>query len=237
MLLVWQICAKVYDKPLILPTVGSTIKQFLLFFCTKQFYIDTVFTFLRSLASFALSLVLAFGFAILSAKSNNFAHAIKPLVTILATTPVMAVLLLLLVFVISDFLPMVVAFLMTFPVMYTAIFNEFTKADSKFGNMCTVYKVGFVRKVFFVWLPSSLDSLLNSCKTALSMSVKVTISGEVLAYTAQSLGNAMQEAANSYTASTEKLLAYCFVALLLSCLAELLVVGIKKLLKGAKLWR
>ena len=69
------------------------------------------------------------------------------------------------------------------------------------------------------------------------MSVKVTISGEVLAYTAQSLGNAMQEAANSYTASTEKLLAYCFVALLLSCLAELLVIGIKKLLKGAKLWR
>jgi len=235
-LLIWQICAKVYNKPLILPGVGSTIKQFALLFTTKQFYVDTLLTFLRSIAAFTLAFALAFVLATAAVTSNKLYHALKPAVSILATTPIMAVLLLLLVFVKSMFLPIVVAFLMTFPVLYTAIYTQFSSAEQKFGNMCKVYKVGFFNKLFSVWLPSSLNALLNCCKTTLSMSVKVTISGEVLAYTANSLGNAMQEAANSYSLGTEKLLAYCFVALLLSMLAELLVWAVQKLLKGAKLW-
>ena len=235
LLVAWQIVALIYNKPLILPSVTTTVKQFLLLFTTKNFYLDTLFTFLRSLLAFVVSLVLAFCLATLSARFNNFAYAIKPVVSILATTPVMAILLLLLVFVKSAFLPMVVAFLMTFPVLYNAIYTEFCRAEQKFGAMCKVYKVGFLNKLFFVWLPNSLDSLLNSCKTTLSMSVKVTISGEVLAYTATSLGMSMQSA--SLNAETSVLLAYCFVALILSCLAELLVCGVKKLLTGAKLWR
>ena len=234
-LLVWQICAKLYDKPLILPTVTTTIKQFFLLFTTKNFYLDTLYTFLRSLAAFVGSLAVAFVLATIATANQSFAYAIKPVVSILATTPVMALLLLMLVFLQSSVLPLVVAFLMTFPVLYTAIYNEFVKAEQRFGNMCKVYKVGFYNKLTSVWLPTSLDSLLNSCKTTLSMSVKVTISGEVLAYTTASIGMAMQSA--SISVETEKLLAYCFVALLLSYFAQLLVWCIQKILKGARVWR
>ena len=76
-LVIWQICAKVYNKPLILPGVGSTIKQFALLFTTKQFYVDTLLTFLRSLSAFALSFALAFVLATAAVTSNKLYHALK----------------------------------------------------------------------------------------------------------------------------------------------------------------
>ena len=231
-LLFWTICAKVYNKPLILPSVGQTLSQFFALFGQKQFYLDTLLTFLRSLLAFAISLVLAVIFATLSTLCNPVKLILSPIVNILASTPVMAVLLLLLVFIKSAFLPIVVAFLMVFPVTYTNVQTAFENANKKFAPLCKVYGISLWIKLFGVWFPTAGETIYQQCKTSLSMCVKVVISGEVLAHTSNSLGSAMQSA--SLSVEVDKLLAFCFVALALSYLAQLLVVAVYKLSKGVK---
>lgn len=222
----WAVTAAIYNKPLILPDIGSTLIGFFGFFATGEFYAQIAMTFARSVACFALSYALAFGLALLSAYCKWFAQAIKPLILLLRATPVIAVILIVLVAFNSNVLPIVVGFLTIFPLIYSAFYKELTSERMAQNlQVCAVYHTRKQDTAQYLYIPALAHISLSQAETLLPLSVKVVISAEVLAYTRVGLGLAMRSA--QMNVETNKLIAYAFVAVLLSVIAQLLVTLVK----------
>lgn len=233
---VWAIVAAVYDKPLIFPKVGDVFVSFFRLFGEGAFYAALGSTFARSLACFALAFVFALPLAFASAFCKTVAQMVKPVVDLLRSVPVIAVILIALVTFSSSVLPIAVGFLTLFPLLYTAFWSTLT-SNKLTANlaMCSLYNVRKRDKVRYVILPELSPVAFVQADTLLPLAVKVVISGEVLAYSRESLGLLMKNAQT--IVQTDKLVAYAFVAILLSYLAKLLVFAIKYAFRRLKLCR
>ena len=99
--------------------------------------------------------------------------------------------------------------------------------DSGLIEMSKLYKVPVSTQIKELYVPSVLPYVFASVKSTLSFTVKIMVSGEVLANTAESMGNAMQIA--KIYLDTAELLGWTVMAIALSYLLELIVLGISKL--------
>ena len=103
--------------------------------------------------------------------------------------PVLAVLLIILVWTSAGIAPTVVAFLSLFPMLYTGISAALLRVDYKLIEMSRTYRVPLKKQIFGLYLPSALPAVCMECGAAFSFGLKAVVSAEVLARSANSLGN------------------------------------------------
>lgn len=234
--IVWAAASAIYGKPLILPSVTDVTVSFATLFSSGKFYLDVLMTFVRSLACFVLAYVLALPLALAAAFSKAFAAIFRPIVEALRSVPMIAVILLALALFSSSVLPIVVGFLMVFPLAYSGFYNTLTSQSiSKNVEMCKLYKAKNRDIARYVYMPSLAPSMLLQAQSLLPLSVKVVVSGEVLAYTRTGLGLAMQSA--QLNVEIDRLVAYALVAILLSYACLGLVKLTEFVLRRCKLCR
>lgn len=232
----WAITAAIYNKPLIVPSVSSVVVSFFALFAEGRFYANVGMTLLRSVACFVLAYVLALPLALLAAFNKTFARIFKPFAEVLRSVPVIAVILIALVLFSSSELPVVVGFLMIFPLMYSALLNALTADEVTLNvEMCKLYKARKRDIVRYVHLPVVAPVSFKQAKVLLPLAVKVVVSGEALAYSRTGLGLAMQ--ASQINVEIDKLVAYATVAILLSYLCLGLVTLVEMCCRRLKLCR
>lgn len=233
---VWAAAAAIYNKPLILPRFSSVAVSFFKLLGPGRFHNDMALTFARSIICFMLAYAFALPLSILAAFNKTFASIFKPFVEVLRSVPMIAVILLALVLFSSSVLPIVVGFLIVFPLAYSALYNALL-SDEVTGNlaMCKFYKVRKRDIIRYVYLPALAPVSVVQAETLLPLAVKVVISGEVLAYTRNGLGLAMQSA--QINVEIDKLVAYALMTVLLSYVCLGFVKLVKLALKRCGLCR
>lgn len=158
-------------------------------------FISALFgSFLRVLIAFLISFVLAAIFAVIAYLVPAFCRIFSMIVVFLRTAPTMAVLLIILVWTSAGVAPVIVAFLSLFPMLYTAILTALSGVDENLVEMSRVYNVPLKKRIFQLYLPAALPYVMREAGAALSFSLKLVVSAEVLAATYKSLGGMMQEA-------------------------------------------
>ena len=148
----------------------------------------------RVLIAFIIAFIFAAIFAIISYLVPWFSLFFAPIVSVLRSMPVLGVLLIILVWSSVNTAPIVVAFLSLFPTLYAGFSAALTGVDKKLVEMSRVYRVPTWRRVWRLYIPSAAPIALRESGAALSFSVKLVVSAEVLASTFKSLGGMMQEA-------------------------------------------
>ena len=86
--------------------------------------------------------------------------------------------------------PVVVAFLVAFPVAYSTLVRQFEHNEQLF-DVCKVYNVSAANKIKFYLLPLIRDELLSVAEEELPLCIKVVIAGEVLALPLNAVGREM----------------------------------------------
>ncbi len=139
----------------------------------------------------------------------------------------MAIILVVVLWLGSRTAPVIIAFLITFPLLYANFLAGFDAIDGKLLEMAKIYKVRKRDVIKDLFLPSIAPFAFDGMKSAISLSLKVTIASEVMAQTIDSLGLYMQTA--RVNLETADLIACTIVAIVLSYALELVVSLIKKL--------
>ena len=192
--LVWIVAAFAVRNEYILPSFPET------FVAAGRLLADAAFwrafgnTLLRTLAAFLVSLVLGVGLAVLASLNRCVSAFFAPIVSVLRTVPTMAVILMLLLWTTPRVAPVVVTLLVLFPAVYAAALSAIGEVKEEYGELTRAFRVPLRRKIFKMYLPLSAPSLLKQSGSILSMGLKITVSGEVLANTFRSMGGLMQEA-------------------------------------------
>ncbi|HOX32162.1 MAG TPA: ABC transporter permease subunit [Spirochaetales bacterium] len=123
-----------------------------------------------------------------------FGAFLAPLLTAIRATPVLALILLALLWFPSGFVPIFAAFLMAFPVMEASAEEGSRAADPRLLEMAALFRVPRREVLLRVRLPSAAGHLLAGARSSLGISWKAVVAGEVLSQPLRALGTGMQDA-------------------------------------------
>ena len=193
LLLVWQIAFTVTKNEYVIPSVWDCVTRAFSLLGESLFWVTFFSTFLRCLIAFLLSFICAVILALIAYLLPWFSKFFTPIVSLMRSLPTMAIVLILFVLTTRSKAPVIVAFLTLFPMLYTSIYASLCEVDTSLVQMSKVYQVPLKKQILSLYFPSVCPSLILNASAALSHSLKVVVSAEILSYTYQSLGGLMQE--------------------------------------------
>lgn len=217
-LAVWAIVAKVKDNALVLPMPGAVLKMFFKLGGERGFWLSVCATLLRTAICFLTSFVIALLLASLAGLAKPVHRVLSPIVSILRAAPTVAVILIMYAFLDNDTMAIAVGFLIAFPIMYSAFYSAIVGVDRELLDMAKLYKVRPLDKVLSIYLPCIADTLFDTGRSTLSLTLKVVIASEILTNVARSIGGKIQVAYSSFEVSY--LLAWTMIAIVFSFVLE-----------------
>ena len=223
----WLVAYLVIQDDYVLPSPWATAKAAVGLLGQGGFYLVLISTLGRAALAFVVAFVFGVGFAVIAYLLPSFEKFLRGIIAVLRALPTMAALLLILLAAEklggSEYLPpVVIGGLTLFPMLYTAAYSALSSVDKDLLEMSRVYKVPTSVQVKKLYLPSALPALCKEGVAALSFSLKLIVSAEVLALTSQSIGGLMQTANVGYEIA--EMTALTAIVCLLGILIE--VVGV-----------
>ena len=191
----WIIAYRVVDNDYVVASFTDTMKEVGEFLVSSVFWKKFSHTMIRTLIGWCASFVCGVLLASLAALSRGFRRFLAPFVSVLRIIPTMAITVMLMVWSSPRVAPAIVCFLMQFPIVYSQVLGAYESVDPQLLEMAKVYGVSRTDILTKIILPGVLPSVLSQIGPNLALSLKVTVSAEVLSGTYTSLGYMMQESA------------------------------------------
>ena len=220
-LVIWAIIALMVGNDVILPSPISTVKALIALIGTGSFYLNVLWTILRTVLGIVLSFVIGVFFAVLASKNMPLKEFLRLPVSFFKSIPVMAIIIYVILVVKSDWVAVVVCFFMCFPIAYTNILNGLQALDVSRLELGKTLGLSKAQTVRYIIRPSLNTEIKTALNLITAMSWKVVVASEVLAIPKFSIGYQMLN--SKYYLETPDLFAYMIVLIILSLLMEVLV--------------
>lgn len=210
----WQLIAAVFSKPLLLPTPVAVLKALGSLVITEAFWLTILLSLLRILVGIALALIVGILLAILTAKSPLCHHLFSPLLTLCKATPVASVIFLVLLWVGRDRVPLLIAFVMALPIVWSNVREGLLQTDKRLLEMAQVFRLTEGQKLRYIHIPSLFPYFLAACRSAIALAWKAGVAAEVLCSPRLSIGTEIYE--SKMYLLTDELFAWTLVVILIS---------------------
>ena len=222
-LLVWQGAAMALRAlyphgALLLASPLSALERLFTLAGTAAFWQAVLASASHILGGFLLSCALAVVLAALSTRFSCVEELLAPTVAVIKTVPVASFIILALVWLESRRLPLFIAALMAFPVVYRNVLEGIRGTSRELLEMARVFRVPFSRRLRGVDLPQVLPYFRAAADTALGLSWKAGTAAEVIGLCSSTIGEQLYTAKVYF--QTADLFAWTAVIVLLSVLFE-----------------
>lgn len=218
---IWELISLLVASPVLVPSPVRVLKRaselvFDVFFW--QLFLNAfTHVFLGLIIGLALGLVLG----LLAYYNKQVKWIVDPFIDFIKTTPVAALIIILLLWFSAKSISTILVVLVIFPNIYLNILAELRDVDSDIVELMEVYKVGHGSRFRYVYLPLAMNSIYKNLSFALGFGWKSGISGEIMAQVKNTYGN--QIYLSKIYLETDSLLAYVILLILLSTLIEKLI--------------
>lgn len=217
-ILIWQLLSMlVGSRLLLLPSPLDTLRSMGEIVSSKSGWQSIGMTVVRILAGFLLGCAIGIGFAVLTSHSRVFDWLLRPLRSLIKTTPITSFALILLVSVISGAVPVIVAMIVVIPMIWQTTEEAIKNRDVHLSEMAKIYLSPW-KKLRYVTLPQVLPQFFASASTALGFAWKAVITAEILALPKLGIGRQMQF--HKIHVEIPELFAWTLLVILLSVILE-----------------
>ena len=218
----WLILSLKIDYDFILPSPFLVFKTLAQLLITKDFWINLAYSFLRIVFAFIISISAGFFLGIICGKNTYINTFLKFPIALMRICPVISIILIVMFWSSSNTVPIIVAVLMTLPIMFSSISKTYSHKDEKLYDLAMIYNFNFFKKLYYIDLPMILPSFLTGSVSVFGMTWKVIVAGEVLSLPKKGLGTILQF--NSINMETSKVFAITMVVLIISFSLEQLFI-------------
>jgi ABC-type nitrate/sulfonate/bicarbonate transport system ATPase subunit/ABC-type nitrate/sulfonate/bicarbonate transport system permease component len=226
----WEVAARLVGAVIVLPGPAAAMMALWAQIITPAFYSHLLATLLRALAGFAIAFVVGLAWGLVAGSGGTLRTVLRPLLVLIRATPVIAVILLALIWFRADVAPVVVTLLMVVPVIVENVAAGVRAASGELLEMASLFGVPRSRRLRQLTLPALRPYLFAGAHSGLGMAFKVTVAAEVLVQPGQALGGAMQEA--RFYLDTPRILALTVAVIALSAVAEAVLQLVERLASG-----
>ena len=212
--IVWSLAATLVGKEIILPNPVATLTRLFHLLTSGGFWTHLGATLSRGLISFGLSFLAGLFIGLLSGLNPSFKTFFHLWLTVIRSTPSMALILLALIWFESDAVTLFVTFLVVFPLITQNVTEGLAQVDPQLKEMARLYRVRFPTILYRMYLPAILPYLATAAAAGLGLTWKVMIAAEVLAYPRLGIG-ARMDTARTYL-QTPEVFAWTIVVIAIS---------------------
>lgn len=221
MLLVWKLAALYFDSDFIIPHPEKIFKTTILLFSENEFLFIVGSTVLRGFIGFIISMLLGVGLGILAGVNPNFNSFLKPILITIRSTPVIAIILLALIWLNADSVPIFIAILTMFPFICTNVTDGITSVDNNLVEMAVIYKISKKRIIGEVFIPAIMPFIVSGASSAMGIGWRAIIIGEVLSQPRFGIGTIMHSA-QTYL-NVDAVIAWTIIAVVISYIFEKII--------------
>ncbi|AFG38435.1 ATP-binding cassette domain-containing protein [Spirochaeta africana] len=175
-------------------------------------------TVVRWLSAFLLAGLLGITTGSLGYRHSWFADGIRPLVILIRAIPVIAIILIALVWLPLSRVGVLVGLLVAYPLIHQGVLDGLRSIDPALLEMSRIFRVSLPRAIALIYLPGSLPLVLSTLTAAVGMSWKAVIAAEVLSQPARAIGTALQTA--KLYIDTPQVFAWTVIAVSLAALVD-----------------
>ncbi|HJV77569.1 MAG TPA: ATP-binding cassette domain-containing protein [Paludibacter sp.] len=225
--LVWQLVAWSIGFPAIFPSLIDLVKEIGRLVVSDNFYIELFSTILRGAIGFGLALFFAFLFAIVATFSSFWKAFFHPIIVVSRSIPVVSLVLIAILWFSPPQLPVFIALITMFPILYQNVLTGLEGVDNKYVEMGKIFGKSFIQRFISIYFPASKATIFDGMSTAMGFGWRAIIIGEVLAQPIHGIGTAMRQA-QAYI-NVPELIAWTVVAVGISYLFEFIIKLIRKI--------
>lgn len=225
--LVWELIALQIGYPAIFPSLIDLLKETGRLIISENFFVEISVTILRGLIGIAFAFSIAFVLGIIAAFSSFWKAFFHPLVVVSRSIPVISLVLIALLWLTPPCLPVFIALITMFPILYQNILTGLEQTDKRYIEMATVFGKSGLSQFFNIYLPSAKKVIFDGIKTAMGFGWRAIIIGEALSQPVHGIGSAMKQA--QVYINVSELVAWTVVAIGISYLFEYIIKLIQKI--------
>lgn len=186
--LLWALAAQWVNSPLVLPSPLKTLAGVVTLAGNFEFFVSIGITLTRVFGGVFISVLLGMVLGLVGGLNALFYEIMNPFVTTIKSLPVVSVIILINLWIASGLVPLVVTFLICFPVTWTNVIQGVRSTDIKLLEMAKLYNVSKAKKIKDIYIPSIKPFGVAALMNAIGLGWKVTVTAEVLANALPSVG-------------------------------------------------
>lgn len=188
-------------------------------------------TLLRLIIAIALGSIFGLILGIFGGLYPSFRAFIKPLIVVFRTIPTAAVIFIIIALLRPMFAPVIIVFLITFPILYESVVSGISNIDQSIIDASKIDGSNAFKSTFKLYLPLSKSYILLGLVSSIGLGMKVSIMAEILAGSESEigLGKMIQNAAT--IADMKNVLAYSLIAIIIIGLIDIAMYLLKKRFK------
>lgn len=221
MLLIWELAALRINSDFILPTPVKTLIALFRLFTDAGFLAVIGSTILRGVAGFVISFVAGIVLGFLAGVNSNFNAFLRPFLVTVRSVPVVAVILLALIWFSAGSVPVFIAILTMFPFICTNVTDGIRSVDRDLVTMARFYRVSRRRIITGVYIPAIMPFIISGSSSAVGIGWRAIIIGEVLSQPRYGIGTRMN--VEQTFLNVDVLIAWTIIAVAISYLFEKLI--------------
>ncbi len=214
LLMLWELLAQIVGSNLILPGFLETLVKLGEIVQKPKLIAEIATTLWRVVQASALSLVFGVLLGFLGAKNRLFRGMLEPLLVTFRTVPVVAFILITLLWFNTSTIPVFSGVIMGFPIITQNILVASERRNPVYREMAELFELTPWQQFRHIQLPEVMGYLYAGIISTYGMCWKVVIAGEILALPKKGLGRSMQTAMMSL--ETPELIAYIVIAIICS---------------------
>ncbi len=218
LIILWRLASTLVNLEIILPSPETTLITIMKIIKSQTFISIVSRTLVRFILGFLFSLTIGIILGFVGGFYTPLYHLLQPLIISIRSTPVVSIILLALIWLKTDIVPILVSFLVVFPIIYGNIVEGIKNVDTKLLEMAKMYKIKKIHIIKDIYLPSILPYLIAGISTALGLNMKVIIAAEVLSQPRLAIGTQLFE--EKIYLETAGVLAWTVIAITLSFLFD-----------------
>jgi len=222
----WALAATLIGAPFILPGPAAVLADMGTLFAQPAFYRQLTATCSRGFMAFTISAFLSLVLGCASGMSDRASWAIKPWLSVIKSTPVVSIVLIALLWFGSSIVPIFVSILMTLPVMTESLAKGIRQTDPKLLEMARIYRFRKRDALIKIRLGAAFPFFLAGSGSALGLTWKVVVAGEILGLPRNGLGSSIQSA--RVQLESVRVFSLTVMAILLSVASEILFTRLSK---------
>ena len=225
---VWQLLSSFIKSEILVASPINVAKAFFELITTIDLWSSIAFSFIRIIGGFFIALIFGMVLAVLSSYSRFLREIIYVPMTIIKATPVASFIIIALVWINARNLSIFISFLMVLPVIYTNVMKGIENIDIKMKEMLSVFKVSFVKRLRYVYIPSIMPFLISAINISMGMGFKAGIAAEIIGIPTGSIGEKLYQA--KIFLNTPELFAWTIIIILISvCFERVFLIAINNI--------
>lgn len=222
----WKLLSMAVHKEILIPSPENTFIETINIMKSPYFIPAVLNTLKRAFAGFILALALGMTLGMMGGFFKSVYYLLRPVVLINKAVPTMAIILLALIWLESEKAPVLVGFVVIFPVIYENVVQGIRNIDEKLIEMMDIYEVNQWDRIKDLYIPSIRSYLDGAMSAAMALNLKIVIAAEVLSQPRISMGTSFQiEKANL---NTTGVFAWSLITIFIAGIFEQTLQRIKK---------